>query len=68
VALIVAVYYALQGLIIYALQELVRWAGWQHFLSIGWGWLKIGLSAWIGGGLAESYSLRRRRRAAGRTC
>jgi hypothetical protein len=57
VALIVAVCYALQELI-------VRSAGWQHFPSPGWGWLKIGLSLWVGTGLGASYSLRRRRRAA----
>jgi hypothetical protein len=60
VALVLAACYSLQELI-------VRWAGWQHFPSIGWGWLKIGLSLWIGSCLAATCSLRRRRRAAGRT-
>jgi hypothetical protein len=58
VALIVTVCYALDD------ELIVRSAGWQPFPSIGWGWLKIGLSLWVGGGLGASYSLRRRRRAA----
>ena len=60
IALIVAVCYSLQELI-------VRWGGWQHFPSLGWGWLNIGLSLWVGGGIGASYSLRRRRSGAGRT-